>query len=30
MSEPASESMPLRLRAALFPDGPAERSEAVR
>ncbi len=30
MSELASESMSQRLRAALIPDGPAERSEAAR
>jgi hypothetical protein len=30
MSELASESMSLRLRAALFPYGPAECSEAER
>jgi hypothetical protein len=30
MSELASESVSLRLRAASFSSGPAERSEAVR
>jgi hypothetical protein len=30
MSELASESMSQRLRAAIFPDGPTERSEGVR